>query len=86
MSGGYLVLDIETVPDPALYERPEIQNGIALPFPPLYVHRTIVIGAVWLDPEYRLRRIGVIGDGKDEKEMLQDFSSFVGRYHPELVT
>src|SRR5688572_3095962 len=86
MSGGYLVLDIETVPDPALYERPEIENGIDRPFPPLYVHRTIVLGAVWLDEAYHLKRIGVFGEGKDEKGLLEDFSAFVGRYHPDLVT
>jgi 3'-5' exonuclease len=86
MSGGYLVLDIETVPDPALYDRPEIDDGIDPPFPPLYVHRPVVLGAIWLDDAYHLKRIGVFGEGKDERGLLEDFSSFVARYHPDLVT
>lgn len=86
MPRTYLVLDIETVPDPTLYAPPEVTNGVERPFPPLYVHRPIVLGVLWLDEEYRLKRIGVIGDGKDEKEMLEDFSSFVGRWTPQLVT
>jgi len=86
MSGGYLVLDIETVPDPVLYERPELGTGVERPFPPLYCHRTIVLGAIWLDTAYRLKRIGVFGEGKDERGLLQDFSQFVARHHPDLVT
>jgi predicted PolB exonuclease-like 3'-5' exonuclease len=86
MSGGYLVLDIETVPDPELYERPELVNGLERPFPPLYCHRTIVLGAIWLDEGYHLKRIGVFGEGKNEKGLLLDFSQFVGRHHPDLVT
>jgi len=85
MARSYLVLDIETVPDPALYDAettPVTDKG----FPPLYVHRPIVLGALWLDEDYRFRRVGVIGEGKDEKGMLEDFSTFVSRYQPDLVT
>jgi predicted PolB exonuclease-like 3'-5' exonuclease len=86
MARSYLVLDIETVPDPALYVLPEGAGGVERPFPPLYVHRPIVLGALWLDEDYRFRRLGVIGEGKDEKGMLEDFSAFVSRYGPDLVT
>jgi 3'-5' exonuclease len=89
MPRSYLVLDIETVPDPALYLPPDLAPtpaGAERPFPPLHVHRPIVLGAMWLDAEYRFRRLGVIGDGKDEKAMLEDFSQFVGRFQPDLVT
>ncbi|MBI4510869.1 MAG: ribonuclease H-like domain-containing protein [Deltaproteobacteria bacterium] len=86
MSRSYLVLDIETVPDLLLYERPDVASGVERPFPPLHVHRPIVLGALWLDEEYRVKKLGVIGEGKDEKGMLEDFSSFVARYRPELVT
>jgi predicted PolB exonuclease-like 3'-5' exonuclease len=41
---------------------------------------------MWLDEDYRFRRLGVIGEGKDEKGMLEDFSQFVSRYQPDLVT
>jgi predicted PolB exonuclease-like 3'-5' exonuclease len=89
MARSYLVLDIETVPDPALYVMPDVvgpPNVAERPFPPLYVHRPIVLGALWLDESYRFRRLGVIGEGKDEKGMLEDFSAFVSRYQPDLVT
>src|ERR1041384_7451509 len=89
MPRSYLVLDIETVPDPALYIPPPSTGSDDdgdKPFPPLHVHRPIVIGVMWLDEDYRFRRLGVIGDGKDEKAMLQDFSRFVSRHQPDLVT
>jgi hypothetical protein len=89
MPRSYLVLDIETVPDPALYVTPDapVAPGPSeRPFPPLYCHRPVVLGALWLDESYRFRRLGVIGEGKDEKAMLEDFSLFVNRYHPDLVT
>jgi 3'-5' exonuclease len=86
MARTYLVLDIETVPDPALYVPPEVSGTAERPFPPLYVHRPIVIGVLWLDEDYRLKRLGVIGEDSDERGMLADFSAFVGRYRPDLVT
>jgi predicted PolB exonuclease-like 3'-5' exonuclease len=88
MARSYLVLDIETVRDPALSVAGGPTNDAAgkAPFPPLYMHRPIVLGALWLDEDYRFRRIGVIGEGKSEKAMLEDFSSFVDRYQPDLIT
>jgi predicted PolB exonuclease-like 3'-5' exonuclease len=83
---SYLVLDIETVPDTTLYVHPECAGGVERPFPPLYVHRPIVIGVMWLDEQYRFRRLGVIGEGKDERGMLDDFSQFIDKYQPGLVT
>jgi hypothetical protein len=86
MSRGYLVLDIETVPDPELYSPPDQASGDAKPFPPLYAHRPIVIGVLWLDELFAFKRIGVIGEHDDEMGMLNDFSSFVEQYRPHLVT
>lgn len=91
MPRSYLVLDIETVPDPALYVAPELAPGpggqaAERPFPPLYAHRPIVIGVMWLDEHYQLRRLGVIGENEDEPGMLEAFSSFMQKYRPELVT
>jgi 3'-5' exonuclease len=83
---SYLVLDIETVPDSDLYAPPDVAGGLERPFPPLYVHRPIVIGCLWLDEHYRFRRLGVIGEGKDERGMLDDFSHFIDRFQPDLVT
>ena len=91
MPRSYLVLDIETVPDGALYVAPEVAPGpggqaAERPFPPLFAHRPVVLGCMWLDESYRLKRLGVIGENKDERGMLEDFSDFVEKYRPELVT
>lgn len=58
---GYLVLDIETIPDTSRWSRPEVPHGVEAPFPPAWAHRIIVIGCLWLDANYQLRRLGVIG-------------------------
>lgn len=83
---SYLVLDIETVPDPDLYVHPEVPAGQERPFPPLHAHKPIVLGALWFDEFYRFRRIGIIGDGRDERGMLSDFATFAEQHRPHLVT
>jgi hypothetical protein len=84
---SYLVLDIETVPDTDLWAPPDVPMGIERPFPPVYAHRVIVVGCLWLDASYRMKRLGIIGeDAGDEAGILHDFSSFVGRHRPALVT
>ena len=98
---SYLVLDIETIPDAQLWtcpagDRPPghgqraAEPGGERPFPPTYAHRVIVIGCLWLDHDYRLKRFGLIGEGapdpEDERGILEDFSTFVGRHRPALVT
>jgi predicted PolB exonuclease-like 3'-5' exonuclease len=93
-STEYLVLDIETIPDVDRWTRPETANGTAAPFPPTWAHRIVVIGCLWLDHGYRLKRLGVIGDAaggegapdQRERDLLEDFSRFVGRARPLLVT
>jgi predicted PolB exonuclease-like 3'-5' exonuclease len=93
-STEYLVLDIETVPDIERWQKPELAPGADPPFPPAWAHRIIVIGCLWLDHGYRLKRMGVVGDvtGGDgppdvrERALLDDFSKFVGRARPILVT
>ncbi|HEX3761037.1 MAG TPA: ribonuclease H-like domain-containing protein, partial [Kofleriaceae bacterium] len=94
-SAEYLILDIETVPDIDRWHRPDLANGGEPVFPPTWAHRIVVIGCLWLDHEYRLKRFGVIGgepvpDGaaadQRERALLEDFSRFVGRARPVLVT
>lgn len=96
-SPEYLIVDIETVPDVERWQRPEPAPGAeggSPPFPPTWAHRIIVIGCLLLDDSYRLKRIGVIGDPgggpgtADERErgLLEDFSRFVGKARPLLVT
>lgn len=93
----YLILDIETVPDTDRWKRPEPPEGASTPsaaFPPTWAHRVIVIGCLWLDHGYRLKRLGVVGepDGgtgtpdHNERRLLEDFSRFVGKARPVLVT
>lgn len=95
-TSGYLVLDIETVPDTRLWARPELPHGQEAPFPPIYAHRVVVVGCMWLDAEYRMLKLGVLGTGRGsevagagadpERGILEDFSRFVGRHKPALVT
>ncbi|MEO6950869.1 MAG: 3'-5' exonuclease [Polyangia bacterium] len=83
---GYLVLDIETVPDHDLYTAPDVAAGQERPFPPLWAHRPIVIGVLWLDERYAFKRIGVLGEDKDEHTMLSDLARFSDEHRPHLVT
>ena len=90
----YLVLDIETVPDSARWARPEPsgggpQAGTPFPsdwFPPTWAHRIIVIGCLWLDESYRLKKLGVVGEHGDEAHILEDFTRFIDKTRPILVT
>jgi predicted PolB exonuclease-like 3'-5' exonuclease len=92
-SAEYLILDIETVPDTDRWQRPDAAHGEPQ-FPPTWAHRIIVIGCLWLDHSYQLKRFSVIGDpagdgaGSDarERHLLEEFSRFVGRARPVLVT
>jgi len=88
MAQSYLVMDIETVPDAALYKAPDMAPGVERPFPPLYVHRPVVIGCLWLGEDYEWKRLGVIGEQQldDEAKMLGDFSRFVDEHRPHVVT
>jgi len=83
---SYLVLDIETIPDPELYSPPEPSAGTERPFPPLYACRPIVLGVMWLDEDLSVKRIGTIGEGKDEAGMMADFADFMNQRKPHIVT
>jgi hypothetical protein len=83
---SYLVLDIETIPDPELYSPPELPAGVERPFPPLYACRPIVLGVMWFDEELAVKRIGTIGADKDEAGMMADFAEFMNTRKPHLVT
>jgi predicted PolB exonuclease-like 3'-5' exonuclease len=85
---GALVLDIETVPDRELWTPPPegAPGERDRSFPPLYACRPVVIGVIWLDDDLSCRRIGILGEGKSEAEMMADFGDFVSRVKPLLVT
>lgn len=82
----YLVLDIETIPDAELHKPPEAAPGQEKAFPPLYACKPIVIGVLWLDADLACKKMGTIGEGKDEAGMLADFAEFMTRRKPHLVT
>jgi hypothetical protein len=93
-SAEYLVLDIETVPDAQRWQPPAAEEGQrpSAQFPPTWAHRVVVIGALWLDHGYRLKKFGVLGDptagseDENERALLADFSRLVGKARPILVT
>jgi len=41
---------------------------------------------MWLDRDYQVKRLGVIGESGNEQGVLSDFSQFVDRHRPVLVT
>lgn len=79
----YLVLDIETVLDPEL-PISEAAEAERLPAPPH--HQIVVIGALLLEADFRVHRVGILGEGKDEAGILRDFARFLEKYKPDLVT
>lgn len=84
--GGYLVLDIETIPDPEHYSPPPTPMGEEKPFPPVHAHRPVAIGALWLTQDLGFIRLGIIGEKEEEAGQLAAFSDFVDREAPTLVT
>jgi predicted PolB exonuclease-like 3'-5' exonuclease len=86
---SYLVLDIETIPDRELWDPPEpagVPGAVDRPFPPLYACRPVVLGVMWLDATLAVKRIGTIGESKDEAGMMADFAEFMTRYRPHVIT
>ncbi len=96
MARSYMVLDIETVPDPAMWlapvPAPGTESSPAAPvnekaaFPPLHAHRPIVLGAMWLDEDVSFPSAGRDWRGKRRKRDAGGFLRFVGRQQPDLVT
>jgi 3'-5' exonuclease len=76
----HLVLDIETIPDPEL-PRPEGDDRIlAPPF-----HRIVTIGCMLLE-DHVPKRLGIVGEHKDEGAMLTDFAQWLDTKKPTVVT
>jgi 3'-5' exonuclease len=82
----FLVLDIETIPDGELYSPAQPNPGTERTFPPIFACKPVVIGVMWLDENLVCKKIGTIGEGKDEGPMLADFAEFVDKWEPTLVT
>src|SRR5687767_7788290 len=87
----YLVLDIETVPDPQLYTPPDPAAGGERPersFPPLFACQPVVIGCLWLAEDLAVKRLAILGEGQRETELalLTDFADFMNAHRPHLVS
>jgi predicted PolB exonuclease-like 3'-5' exonuclease len=79
----FLVLDLETVVDPAL---PQTDTGECQALPPPPFHQIVALGVMWLGSDYCVRRHGLLAEGKDERVMLEAFCKFVSERKPDLVT
>ena len=45
-----------------------------------------MIGVIWLDANLAVKRIGTIGESKDEAGMMADFADFMTKWRPLVVT
>jgi predicted PolB exonuclease-like 3'-5' exonuclease len=82
---SFLVLDIETVPDPGLAWDAAVGG-----FPPAPFHQVVALGVLWLDSKHELLKLGAFGGEEDappdESMVLQEFADFIGERHPTMVT
>jgi predicted PolB exonuclease-like 3'-5' exonuclease len=76
-------MDIETIIDPELpiEESSDVERLPASPH-----HKVVVLGALWLDEGREPRKLGIIGESKDEAGILSDFTKFMEERRPTLVT
>ncbi|MDH3202177.1 MAG: 3'-5' exonuclease [Myxococcales bacterium] len=85
MARSFLVLDIETVADPEL-----VWDAAVDGFPPAPFHQVVALGVLWLDGDYGFQKLGAFGGESDatpdEPTVLREFSDFVGKRHPTMVT
>ena len=77
MARSFLVLDIETVPDPDL-----VWDAAVGGFPPAPFHQVVALGVLWLDGDHELRKLGAFGGEEDappdESKVLEEFADFIG--------
>lgn len=85
MARSFLVVDIETVPDPDLAWDAAVDG-----FPPAPFHQVAALGVLWLDGGYSLQKLGAFGGDEDappdESKVLQEFADFIGKRHPTIIT
>ncbi len=77
---SHLVLDIETIPDPEL---PRLDDSERVPAPPF--NQIVTLGCLLLE-DYVPKKIGCVGEGKPEAELLADFAGWLDRTRPCVVT
>ncbi|MFO0758629.1 MAG: ribonuclease H-like domain-containing protein [Byssovorax sp.] len=76
MKCSYLVLDLETVVDPTLPPPPVKKDGSEI-FPAAPYHQIVVMGAALLDEAYKLKRLWIVGEGKNEQAALGALTTFL---------
>jgi 3'-5' exonuclease len=81
---SFLILDIETIPDPDLPSAQSIDGIDRVPAAP---HNQIVcIGALQIDSGYQARKIKIIGNGLSESGMVNALVNVLFKYSPTIVT
>jgi predicted PolB exonuclease-like 3'-5' exonuclease len=97
---SFLVFDIETVPDPALWTAPATSPPTDIApkrkprakkdeFPPHFAHRPVAIGYVLLNEELDVVNMGVAGTttfGEDERALLVAWNAFADQNRATLVS
>jgi predicted PolB exonuclease-like 3'-5' exonuclease len=82
---SFLVLDIETIPDPEL-----VWDAAVDGFPPPPFHQVVALGVLWLDGDHQFLKLGAFGGEEDappdESKVLQEFAEFIGERFPTMVT
>lgn len=85
----YVIFDIETVPDPELWEsNPLTKAGrkrVKEEFAPLYAHRPIVVGFAMLDDNLNLQHVNAIASD-NEPWLIESFTSWLASVQATLVT
>lgn len=85
MGRSFLVLDIETIPDPEL-----VWDAAVDGFPPPPFHQVVALGVLWLDGDHQLVKLGAFGGEEDappdEAKVLEEFADFIGERHPTMVS
>jgi len=77
---NHLILDIETIPDPEL---PRADDSEKVPAPPF--NQVVTIGCLLFE-DYVPKKLGVVGEGRDERAMLTDLATWLGKSRPTIVT
>jgi predicted PolB exonuclease-like 3'-5' exonuclease len=80
LSLTHLILDIETIPDAEL---PRLDDSDRVPPPPY--NQIVTVGCMLLE-DHVPRRLGIVGEGKDEGDMLLDFAQWLDTKKPTVVT
>lgn len=83
MKNDFLVLDIETIPDPDVPASSDWDPEKILSVP---YHKIVCIGALLFDADYRIKSLGILSEAKPERGVVEDFIRFVDSRTPTLVT